>query len=117
MGQGSTGDRLEEAVRDTLNVLRPFIEVIFRRELPDAYYQAYVFSLALRAFQNLGAEIELQGTQGSPGPFAFRGAPGRIHSAQDNYTVMPYVPTTVGSSKCMWTCNSRELRALSMKST
>ena len=48
-------------------------------------YEAYIFSLCLRAVRELKVEPVLQGVRGAPNPFIFRGAPGQIHSMSRNY--------------------------------
>lgn len=48
-------------------------------------YEAYVFTLCLRAVRELGATHFLTGAQGLPSPFIFRGGPGQIHSTSRNY--------------------------------
>lgn len=76
---------LEQAIQQALRAVSPSIQLILRRGLPDALYEAYVFSLVLRAFQSLGARVLLQGMRGASGPFVFRGSPGRLHSSLHNY--------------------------------
>ena len=48
-------------------------------------YEAYIFSLCLRAMRSLNANPILHGVSGSPNPFIFRGGPGQIHSRHRNY--------------------------------
>ena len=48
-------------------------------------YEAYVFSLCLRAVRELDVRPVLRGIRGAPNPFIFRGAPGQIHSTSRNY--------------------------------
>ena len=48
-------------------------------------YEAYVFSLCVKAARELGANVELRGIQSSAKPFLFRGAPGRIYSKFNNF--------------------------------
>jgi hypothetical protein len=55
------------------------------RSVEEKAYEAYVFSLCLRAARELGATPVLRGITGAPTPFVFRGAPGQIHSQGRNY--------------------------------
>lgn len=55
------------------------------RAVKGKAYEAYVFSLCLRAVRELGVEPVLRGVTAPPNPFIFRGAPGQIHSTSRNY--------------------------------
>lgn len=55
------------------------------RTVEGKVYEAYVFTLCLRAVRELGVTPMLRGVQGAPNPFIFRGAPGQIHSISRNY--------------------------------
>ena len=55
------------------------------RAVEGKAYEAYVFSLCLRAVRELGVIPALNGVRGAPIPFIFRGAPGQIHSTSRNY--------------------------------
>ncbi len=55
------------------------------RRVEEKAYEAYVFSLCLRAARELGVTPVLRGISASPDPFIFRGAPGQIHSQSRNF--------------------------------
>ncbi len=66
------------------------------RQVEEKAYEAYVFSLCLRAVRELGIVSILRGIGGAPNPFVFRGAPGQIHSTFRNYG---YAEFTLNSSE------------------
>jgi hypothetical protein len=55
------------------------------RRVEEKAYEAYIFSLCLRAVRELGVVPVLRGISGLANPFVFRGAPGQIHSSARNY--------------------------------
>lgn len=56
-------------------------------DVAEKAYEAYVFSLCLRAARELGCMPVLKSIEGKkyPNPFVFRGAPGQIHSKYKDY--------------------------------
>lgn len=61
---------------------------ILRNGADDAAFEAYVFMLVVRAFENLGASIDFRGIRNEnvpPPSFIFRGSPGYIYSRDVDY--------------------------------
>ena len=76
---------LESAIDTLLNHPLGIRQYQLSRKIKGKVYEAYVFGLCLRAVRELGVDPVLQGMQGPPIPFVFRGAPGQIHSSARNY--------------------------------
>ncbi|SDJ51752.1 hypothetical protein [Salimicrobium halophilum] len=59
-------------------------KIDYRRNVEDSVYEAFIFSLILKAFSRIGGKVYLRSinnTNGkSPTTFLFRGSPGNIHS-------------------------------------
>lgn len=68
------------------------------RTVEGKVYEAYVFTLCLRAVRELGVTPMLRGVQGAPNPFIFRGAPGQIHSISRNYGYAVFLLAGSGNS-------------------
>lgn len=90
MSSGTPTQRdLEDAIRG-LFAGGPVLPAAFqlRRNLADAAYEAYIFSLVLRAVEQLGGQIRLRSItspSAAPTTFVFRGAPGAISSRRSDY--------------------------------
>jgi hypothetical protein len=56
-------------------------------DVAEKAYEAYIFSLCLRAVRELGGTPVLRSINGkvNPNPFIFRGSPSQIHSTHKNY--------------------------------
>ena len=76
---------LEHAIKSLLDHPLGIQQYELSRKTQGKVYEAYVFGLCLRAVRELGVDPILQGINGSPDPFIFRGAPGQIHSTSRNY--------------------------------
>jgi hypothetical protein len=76
---------LEAAIDNLLNHPLGLGNYQLIRRVEEKAYEAYVFSLCLRAIRELGVIPVLRGITGPPTPFIFRGAPGQIHSRARNY--------------------------------
>lgn len=76
---------LENAIDTLLNHPLGIQQYKLSRKVEGKVYEAYVFSLCLRAVHELGVKAVLLGVQGPPNPFIFRGGSGQIHSTFRNY--------------------------------
>jgi len=81
----ATLNELQNAIDALLNHPLGLAQYQLVRVVEEKAYEAYVFSLCLRAVRELGATPVLRGITGPPNPFIFRGAPGQIHSTSRNY--------------------------------
>ena len=82
---------LERAIDTMLNHPLGTRQYKLVRAVESKAYEAYVFSLCLRAVRELGVKPILNGVQGVPNPFIFRGASGQIHSTSRNYGYAAFV--------------------------
>lgn len=88
-GLPPTQRELESAIRG-LFAGGPLLPAAFRlrRNLADAAYEAYIFTLVLRAVEQLGGRVQLRSITSPttvPPTFVFRGAPGAISSRRYDY--------------------------------
>ena len=76
---------LENAIDNLLNHPLGAGHYMLAHHVEEKAYEAYVFSLCIRATRELGVTPVLRGINGTPNPFIFRGAPGQIHSQGKNF--------------------------------
>lgn len=78
---------LDQAIANLLSMPASGTAVLLSNDVAEKAYEAYVFSLCLRAAREMGCTPVLKSVLGTtnPNPFVFRGAPGQIHSKYKDY--------------------------------
>jgi len=78
---------LVNAVDDLLGLSATRIALQLNSSTRERAFEAYIFSLALRAIQQAGGSVEIRGILcgPNPNPIVFRGAPGQMSSSAQDF--------------------------------